>query len=159
MCPGHFVSWTFYNWTFGNWKFCILDVLYPGCSVTQRLVTGRLVTGRFVTGRYVTGHFVGVPIPNLGIVWWRGYCNHFYGVCDLTLARLEMCIISYFTYSGSEFSCGSLDPDFAPNLDPNLDLGGKSANSYRLYLRVQSQICKFLSCASPKISNPQIFFD
>jgi hypothetical protein len=43
---GRFVSWT----------FCILDVLYPGCSVT-----GRLVTGHFVTGRYATGRFVGEP--------------------------------------------------------------------------------------------------
>jgi hypothetical protein len=37
-----FVSWTFCNWTFGNWLFFILDVLYPGRSVTERLVTGRL---------------------------------------------------------------------------------------------------------------------
>ncbi len=29
-------------------------------------------------------------------------------------------------YSGSEFNWGSVDPDLAPNLDPNLDLGSKS---------------------------------
>jgi hypothetical protein len=33
-------------------RFCILDVLYPG----------RSVTGLLVTGRYVTGRFVGVPL-------------------------------------------------------------------------------------------------
>ncbi len=48
---GRFVSWT----------FCILDVLYPGCSVT-----GCLVTGRFVTGRYVIGRSVGVPFWQCG---------------------------------------------------------------------------------------------
>jgi hypothetical protein len=39
------------NWTFVSWTFCILDVLYPG----------RSVTGCFVTGRYVTGRSVGAP--------------------------------------------------------------------------------------------------
>jgi hypothetical protein len=38
-----------------------MDVLYPGRSVTERLVTGCFVTGRCVTGRCVTGRFVGVP--------------------------------------------------------------------------------------------------
>ncbi len=32
--------------------FCILDVLYPGRSVTERLVIGRFVTGSYVTGRF-----------------------------------------------------------------------------------------------------------
>jgi hypothetical protein len=72
-CPGRFVSWTFCNWTFGNWTFGILDVLYPGRSVTGPLVTGRYVTGRFVTGRYVTGRFVGVPpLPLPSSRHWLG---------------------------------------------------------------------------------------
>jgi hypothetical protein len=33
---GRFVSLTFCNWKFGNWTFCIMDVLYPGRSVTGR---------------------------------------------------------------------------------------------------------------------------
>jgi hypothetical protein len=52
-----------------KWTFCVLDVLYPGHSVTGRLVTGRFVSwtfcildvlypGRSVTGRLVTGRFV-----------------------------------------------------------------------------------------------------
>ncbi len=57
-----------------NWTFCVLDVLYPGRSVTGRLdiwtfcildvfYPGRSVTGRLVTGRFVTGRFVGEPRP------------------------------------------------------------------------------------------------
>ncbi len=45
-----------WNWAFGKWTFSILDVLYPG-----RSVTGRLETGCFVTRRSVIGRFVSVP--------------------------------------------------------------------------------------------------
>jgi hypothetical protein len=76
----------------------------------------------------------------LQIVWWRDDCDHFYGVCNLALAMLEIGIKVYFTYSGSEFNWGSVDPELAPNLDPNLDPGSKSDPQER---NVEFFLCLF----------------